>query len=285
MGNILDGRVVSSAIKEQMRAYCERIYEKYSLQPALAIVLVGNNPASETYVASKQRACEFVGVKSIVKRFSETATQEEVINEVQSLCENGEINGVMVQLPLPKGFDEKQVLSHVTPEKDVDGLTALNVGNLLLGHDTFVSCTPKGIISLLKHYNIEIAGKNAVVVGRSNMVGKPVAVKLLEENATVTVCHSKTKDLANITTKADILVVAIGRKHFITADMIKSGAVVIDVGINRVDGRLYGDVDFDNSLDRVSYITPVPGGVGLMTVCMLIENTLEAFKKQNRIDD
>jgi len=285
LGKLLDGKVVSAQIKENMRLKCAEIYEKYSIRPALAIIMVGDNPASETYVASKQRSCEFVGVKSIVKKFDASVSEQRVIDEINELCANPEINGVMVQLPLPKGFDEKYILSHILPEKDVDGLTSLSMGKLLLGESGFTCCTPKGIIALLKHYEIQILGKNAVVVGRSNMVGKPVALKLLEENATVTMCHSKTQNLAEITKNADILVVAIGRKHFITADMVKDGAVVVDVGINRVDGKLYGDVDFENAIDKVSYITPVPGGVGLMTVCMLIENTLEAFLKQNNLNE
>lgn len=285
MAVLLDGKAVSACIKDEMRLFCNKVFDKYRLQPTLAIIMVGNNPASEIYVASKQRACEYVGVKSLVKKFDDNVRQEDLINEIKSLCNDSSINGVMVQLPLPKGFDEKYILSHIACEKDVDGLTFTSIGKLMLGEDTFVSCTPKGIMAILKHYNIKINGKHAVVVGRSDMVGKPIAVKLLEENATVTICHSHTENLKSITSTADILVVAVGRKHLITQDMVKNGAVVIDVGINRIDGKLYGDVDFDGVFDKVSYITPVPGGVGPMTVCMLIENTLEAFKKQNDLND
>ena len=281
MGAILDGKVVSTALKEGIKSKCEILLNKYSLKPALAIIMVGDNPASQVYVSSKERACEYVGIRSIVVKMDAGAKQEEVISEINKLCADKSVHGVMVQLPLPVGLDEKQILSHITAEKDVDGLTSDSMGKLLLGDEGFVCCTPKGIIEILKHYNIDFVGKHAVVIGRSNMVGKPVALKLLQENCTVTVCHSKTVDIKNITLQADILVVAVGKKHFVTADMVKPGAVVVDVGINRVDGKLYGDVHFDSVIEKASYVTPVPGGVGLMTVTMLIDNTVEACLKQN----
>lgn len=285
MGLILDGKLVSNALKEQIKQKTESLLKNHAIKPTLAIVMVGDNPASQVYVASKERACEYVGINSIVIKLQANSSEDQIIAEINKLCSDKTVNGVMVQLPLPNGLDEKTILSHIVPEKDVDGLTALSMGKLLLGEEGFICCTPKGIIEILQFYKINLTGKHAVVVGRSNMVGKPIALKLLEENCTVTMCHSKTVEIKTLTKQADILVVAVGKKHFITDDMVKDGAVIVDVGINRIDGKLYGDVDFDAINQKASYITPVPGGVGPMTVTMLIDNTLRACFKQNGIND
>ncbi|MBR3863806.1 MAG: bifunctional methylenetetrahydrofolate dehydrogenase/methenyltetrahydrofolate cyclohydrolase FolD [Clostridia bacterium] len=283
MAIILDGKLLSATIKSEILEECKALKENYSIIPSLAIVLVGNDPASQIYVASKERLCGEVGIRSIVVKMDENSTQDEVELKVKMLASDPEINGLMVQLPLPKGLDEDKVLANIPPNKDVDGLTPLSGGYCLFDYDGFTPCTPKGIIEILKRYNIPLSGKHAVVIGRSNMVGKPVALKLLRENCTVTICHSRTQNLDEVCKTADILVVAVGKKHLVTENMIKDGAVVIDVGINRVDGKLYGDVDFEGVSNRASYITPVPGGVGPMTVAMLISNTLTACKKQNNI--
>lgn len=283
MAVILDGKALSATIKEELTIKCQLLKEKYAIIPTLAIVLVGNDPASQIYVNSKQRSCAQVGINSIVVRIDENSTQEEVEKQVKNLAQDPNINGLMVQLPLPKGLDEGRVLACIPPEKDVDGLTVLSGGYCLFGFEGFTPCTPKGIIEILKRYNIPLSGKNAVVVGRSNMVGKPVALKLLQENCTVTICHSRTEDLKSVCKKADILIVAVGKKHIVTADMVKQNAVVIDVGINRIDGVLYGDVDFDGVSKVASHITPVPGGVGPMTVAMLLSNAIYACEKQNNL--
>jgi methylenetetrahydrofolate dehydrogenase (NADP+)/methenyltetrahydrofolate cyclohydrolase len=222
-----------------------------------------------------------VGFQSVTRALSDYATQDELIAEVKNLANDKTVNGIMIQLPLPKGFNESEIISHIPPEKDVDGLTVLSGGACLYSQDGFTPCTPRGIIEILDKYNVDFSGKHAVIVGRSNLVGKPIAIKLLERNCTVTICHSKTLDLSAITKQADILVVAVGKKHLITKEMVKVGAVVVDVGINRVDGKLYGDVDFDAVSDIASLITPVPGGVGPMTVAMLLANTFDACIKQN----
>ena len=240
------------------------------------MILAGENPASKIYVRNKIVACEETGIKSFEYYLPESVTTEQLLELVETINSDENIDGLLVQLPLPKGVDEKTVLKAVSPAKDVDGFHAVNAGNLLLGNPCLAACTPSGIISLIKSTGVEINGKNAVVVGRSNIVGKPVAVLLLNENATVTVCHSKTADLKKHTLEADILVVAVGIKEFIKGDMIKKGAVVIDVGMNRADGKLYGDVEFDSAKERASFITPVPGGVGPMTITMLLKNTVKA---------
>ena len=250
-------------------------------RPKLAIVLVGDNPASQIYVASKERACAEVGMESVVVRLPENSDQNTVEKTVSELCLDETINGVMVQLPLPKTLNEKPVLELIPFEKDVDGLTSANAGRLFHGEKCLVPCTPKGVIALLKEYDIPLSGKNAVIIGRSNLVGKPLSILLLNENCTVTVCHSKTESLSDFTKKADILVVAIGKDRFVKSDIVKPDAVVIDVGINRTEDGLHGDVDYQSVKEIVGYITPVPGGVGPMTVAMLLQNTVEAFNLQN----
>lgn len=280
---LLDGKALSLKIKEELKEQCKELKNEYLLVPKLAIVLVGDNPASLVYVSSKEKACAEVGIQSVVVRLKETVTEECVISEVDKLAQDKTVNAVMVQLPLPKGINERNVLAHIPPEKDADGLTALSAGKMFDGEFSLLPCTPSGIIELLKRNNIELCGKHAVIVGRSNLVGKPLSVLLLRENCTVTVCHSKTQDLSKFTSAADILVVAIGKKNFVTGNMVKQGAVVIDVGINRTEQGLFGDVDFNAAKEVASYITPVPGGVGPMTVTMLLSNAILACKMQNSI--
>ncbi len=285
MSKLLDGKLISEQIRLDLKAKTANLAQKYSILPKLAIIIVGKNPASLVYVASKERACAEVGFKSITCALDEASTQDDIIEEIHKLANDKSVNGIMVQLPLPKGVDESEVLSHIPPEKDVDGLTVLNGGACLYSQDGFTPCTPRGIIELLDAYKVDFLGKHAVVVGRSNLVGKPIAIKLLDKNCTVTICHSKTLDLSSITKQADILVVAVGKKHIVTADMVKDGAIVVDVGINRVDGKLYGDVEFETVSKVASMITPVPGGIGPMTVAMLLANTFDACIKQNLIKD
>lgn len=247
--------------------------------PGLSVILVGEDPASKTYVANKEKGCNRVGIRSKTIRLAADTTQEELEKVIRSENDDPAVHGVLVQLPLPKHLDERRALACISTEKDVDGFHDVNVGRLVKGMESFVPCTPKGVIYMLKYAGIEIAGKNAVVIGRSNIVGKPAAMLLLQENATVTICHSKTANLADVCAKADILVTAIGSPKFVGENMVKEGAVVIDVGINRVDGKLCGDVDFDNVAPKCSWITPVPGGVGKMTIAMLMENTVEAAER------
>lgn len=277
---IIDGKKVSAEIKAQLKQQLDNGF----LPPkvcGLAVIIVGDNPASKVYVRNKVSACLEVGVKSFKYELPENTEERAIIDIIEQLNENSEVYGILVQLPLPKHLDERKILAAIDPNKDVDGFSANQIGRLLLGEKCFPSCTPQGIMELLHAYNIDIEGKSAVVVGRSNTVGKPMALMLLKENATVTVAHSKTRNLAEITSKADILVVAIGKARYIKRDMVKEGAVVIDVGMNRVDGKLCGDVDFDDVFDKCSYITPVPGGVGPMTVTMLIKNTVTAALNNN----
>ncbi len=273
---IIDGKAVAENVKEKVRLDALNFAEKYGRKPGLAVIMVGDNPASAIYVRNKAIACEKCGINSLEYKLPESATEEEVIALVKSVANDKNVDGMIVQLPLPDGFDEKKILSYVPAEKDADGFSSLNAGNLLLGNDCLPACTPQGIIELIKSTGTDIRGKRAVVVGRSNIVGKPVALMLLANDATVTVCHSKTQNLASVTREADILVVAIGKKEFITGDMIKPGAVVIDVGMNRDNGKLYGDVEFSSASEVASFITPVPGGVGPMTVAMLLKNTMKA---------
>jgi len=263
--NIIDGK----ALAEKIRADLKKKAEGKNI--GLAVVLVGANPASQIYVNNKIAACEQVGIKSFPHYLSNDTSEEQLIALIKKLNTNKNVHGILVQLPLPKHLES--VLSHIDPKKDVDGFHAVNAGGLLLGHDVLPACTPAGCIELIKSTGETLVGKHAVVVGRSNIVGKPVALLLLQENCTVTICHSKTRDLPSITRQGDILVAAIGKKHFITADMIKPGAIVVDVGINREDGRLYGDVEPN---DIAGHITPVPGGVGPMTITMLLKNTIKA---------
>lgn len=277
---IIDGRSLAAKIREDVRSEILRC----GIRPCLAVVMIGDDPSSAIYVRNKEKACAEIGIKNETYRLPINTSQSEAEQIVKDLAERADVHGILVQLPLPPHLDEQKLLSLIPTEKDVDGFSDKNVGSLLLGKECLIACTPYGITELIKNYGIEIEGKRAVVVGRSNIVGKPVALLLLGENATVTVCHSKTRDLAQITRQADILVVAIGRAKFITADMIKPGAVVIDVGTNRVDGKLCGDVDFENAKEVAGYITPVPGGVGPMTIAMLMKNTLIAAKRLNGID-
>ena len=279
---ILDGKAFAADYRLKLAEKVKNLKETDNIVPGLAVVIIGEDPASQIYVRNKMKACEAAGIKSFNVVLPETITQSEAEEEVKKLAENSEVDGIIVQLPLPKKFDEKRILSLIPVEKDVDGLSSENLGKLLKGEDSLISCTPYGIIELLKGYGVKFAGKSAVVLGRSNMVGKPVAALLLRENATVTVCHSKTENIASYTKNADILVAAIGKAKFVTADMVKDGAIVVDVGINRIDGKIYGDVDYESVKDKCSLITPVPGGVGPMTVTMLLQNTFSACIKNRR---
>ncbi len=273
--NIIDGRAVSLNIKNNLRIKMSKLNAE-GITVGLAMIIVGNDPASQVYVKNKINACKEVGIKSYHYELPENTSEDYIINLIKELNNNKEVYGILIQLPLPKHLDEKLILSTIDPKKDVDGFSSYQMGKLLLGEKGIKSCTPNGIMELLHAYNIKIEGKNAVVIGRSNIVGKPMAIMLLKENATVTICHSKTENLGSITKKADIIVCAVGIAKFLTQDMVGEGAVVIDVGISRVDGKLFGDVDFENVAEKCSYITPVPGGVGPMTVTMLIKNTVEA---------
>ena len=279
MSELIDGKKVSEDTREEIAKGVEELKGSSGTTPGLAAVLVGDDPASEIYVRNKRKACEKVGIYSEEHKLPAETTEEELLEIVNKLNNDDKIHGILVQLPLPDHINETNILRNVTPLKDVDGFHPENVGRLVEGNPRFISCTPYGIIKMLDYYNIEIKGAEAVVVGRSNIVGKPIGMLLLHRHATVTTCHSRTKDLGEVTRRADILVAAIGRANFITADMVKDGAVVIDVGINRnEEGKLTGDVDFANLSDKVSYITPVPGGVGPMTITMLLWNTLESAK-------
>ena len=282
--NIINGNEIAKNIRANLAKEIEMIKLRYGKVPGLAVVLVGNDPASHTYVSMKEKACKKIGIYSEVHRLSENTTQDQIIELIDKLNNDDKIDGILVQLPLPKGINENIVNYRITPEKDVDGFHAVNAGNLFLGEKGFIPCTPKGIIRLIKETGIEIEGKNAVVVGRSNIVGKPTAILLLNENATVKICHSRTKDLAKHVKEADILVSAVGKPEIIKGEMIKEGAVVIDAGTTKVNGKLVGDVEFDVAKNRASWITPVPGGVGPMTIAMLLENTLEAFKKRWKLE-
>jgi len=273
---ILDGKAVSLKVKESVKVRADEL-KKFGIEPTLAVVLVGEDKASQTYVRAKEKACNEYGIKSVAHRLSENTTQNELLALINVLNLDDSIHGILVQLPLPKHIDTNVVLAAIDPRKDVDGFHAVNVGKLVSGLDGFVPCTPLGVMEILKEYGIEVAGLNAVVIGRSNIVGKPMANLLLNASATVTVAHSKTKNLKEICKNADLIVAAIGKPFFLKADMVKDGAVVVDVGINRLDdGRLVGDVDFDEVAPKCSYITPVPGGVGPMTIAMLLNNTILA---------
>ncbi len=275
MAKIIDGKALSDKLRLGIRDRVTAL-KASGIVPGLAVVLAGEDPASKVYVKNKIAACEFTGIKSFAYYLPHDVSQAELDELIVTLNADPSVHGILVQLPLPKHLDELKALSLISPEKDVDGFHAVNAGKLMLGEKCLSACTPLGIIELIKSTGTDIAGKHAVVVGRSNIVGKPVALMLLKHDATVTVCHSKTRNLADFTRSADILVVAIGRKEFVTGDMIKAGAVVIDVGMNRFEGRLYGDVEFSSAEKIAGYITPVPGGVGPMTITMLLENTLKA---------
>lgn len=273
---IIDGKLVSQSLRTQIKIDAENFLQKHSRNIGLAVVLVGDNSASQVYVKNKIKACEETSIKSFAYYLPSETRQSDVIALVESLNDDKKVDGILVQLPLPKHIDERAVLEKIRPEKDVDGFSPVNAGNLMLSNPCLSACTPSGIMEMLKFYNIDPRGKNAVVVGRSNIVGKPIALMLLRADATVTVCHSKTIDLKVHTLNADILVAAIGVKEFITGDMVKTGAVVVDVGMNRADNKLYGDVNFPEVSQKASFITPVPGGVGPMTITCLMQNTVKA---------
>lgn len=278
MAKIINGKEVSKKVRESVKAETEKL-KAQGIVPGLAVVIVGDDPASRVYVNNKKKACTEVGFMSEEYALPAETTQEELLALVDKLNEKPEINGILVQLPLPKHLDEKAVIEAISPEKDVDAFHASNVGKIMIGDYKFLPCTPAGVMELIHSENIEISGKNCVVIGRSNIVGKPMAMLLLHENGTVTITHSRTKNLAEITRDADILVAAVGKPKFVTGDMVKEGAVVIDVGMDRDEnGKLCGDVDFDSVEPKASYITPVPGGVGPMTIAMLMKNTLMAAK-------
>ncbi len=277
MAKIIDGKKISVQIKEELKEKVAKL-KRDGKEITLAVIQVGNDEASTVYVGNKKKACEYIGIHSLSYELSEETTQDKLLELIEELNQKEEVHGILVQLPLPKHIDENAVIHAISPKKDVDGFHPQNVGALSIGESGFVSCTPAGIIQLLKRSGIEIAGKHCVVIGRSNIVGKPMAMLLLRENGTVTVCHSKTKDLAKLTKQADILVAAIGKPKFITKEYIKEGAVVIDVGIHRMENKkLCGDVDYDDVIDKVSAITPVPGGVGPMTIAMLMYNCVESI--------
>lgn len=270
---IIDGKLVSKTIREELSNKIKEAQER-GVQFKLSVIIVGNDPASEIYVSNKAKGCHEVGILSETVKMSENTTQEELEKAILERVNDNSVTGILVQLPLPKHLDSQSALKLIPPEKDVDGFSDGNVGKLtLFKNDALFSCTPFGMIKLLEHYNIPLAGKHAVVVGRSNIVGKPMSLMLLNKDCTVTTCHSRTPNLADFTKNADILVCAVGKKHLITEDMVKDGVVVLDAGINRVDGKIYGDVDFEGVSRKASYITPVPGGVGPMTITMLLYNT------------
>lgn len=282
---IIDGKKVSSTVKEQVKNETAELKAK-GITPGLAVILVGDDPASRVYVNNKKKACEYVGFRSEEFALPATTSQKELLDLVEQLNEREDINGILCQLPLPEGHDDNAVIEAISPLKDVDAFHKQNVGRIMIGDYDFLPCTPAGIMEMLHAYDISVDGKNCVVIGRSNIVGKPMAMLLLHENGTVTICHSRTKNLKEITSQADILVAAVGKPKFVTADMVKDGAVVIDVGMDRDEnGKLCGDVDFENVKDKCSYITPVPGGVGPMTIATLMKNTLKAAKLQNKIYD
>lgn len=277
MAKIIDGKAVSAAVKEQVRLEIERD----KIKAGLAVVIAGDDPASRVYVNNKKKACELCGIKSYEYALPADVSEAELLELVDTLNEDPNVNGILVQLPLPGQIDEKRIIERISPVKDVDAFHESNVGKIMIGNYAFLPCTPAGCMELIRSTGVDVAGKDCVVVGRSNIVGKPMAMLLLHANGTVTICHSKTKNLKEVCSRADILIAAVGKPNFITADMVKEGAVVIDVGINRLDnGKLCGDVKFDEVSEKASYITPVPGGVGPMTIAMLMRNTLTAARLQ-----
>ena len=283
MAQIIDGKAVSAAVKQEVADEAAKLKEEKGLKVGLAVVIVGNNPASRVYVNNKKKACEAVGFQSYEYALEESTTQEQLLDLVNVLNRDDRVNGILVQLPLPKHIDEKAIINAISPEKDVDAFHPVNVGRIMIGDYSFLPCTPAGVMRLIESTGTDITGKQCVVIGRSNIVGKPQAMLLLQKNGTVTICHSKTKNLKEVCLGADILVVAIGKANFVTGDMIKEGAVVIDVGMNRLDnGKLCGDVEFESAEKKASFITPVPGGVGPMTIAMLMKNTLMAKRIQSK---
>lgn len=277
MNNIIDGIKISTEIRKDIK----QIINETKITPSLAVIQVGDNKASSIYIKNKKKACEEVGIRFEHIKFNDTISEELVINEIKRLNNDISINGILVQLPLPLGFDEGKIINTISPVKDVDGLTYQNVGNLVLENDCLVPCTPLGVMELLKAYNVRLSGKNVCIVGRSNLVGKPLIQLLLRNDATLSVCHSKSLDIKNHTKQADVLIVAAGHPNLITKDMVKDGVVIIDVGINKEGNLLCGDVDFDNVSKKASLITPVPGGVGPMTVACLLKNVVKAYQIQN----
>ena len=276
----IEGKLLAAQVKERVAAGVAELKEK-GIEPCLAVIMVGENPASQVYVKGKVKDCAECGIKSLEIHLPAETTQEELLQKMADLADDAGVHGLLVQLPLPAHIDEKTVIEAIPPQKDVDGFTAVNVGRMMIGEECFLPCTPAGCMEMIRSTGVSISGKNAVVIGRSNIVGKPAAMLLLRENATVTICHSRTENLKQVCANADILVAAVGRAGFVTGDMIKPGAVVIDVGINRnAQGKLCGDVDYDAAAEKAGYITPVPGGVGLMTRAMLMQNTLQAAQKQ-----
>lgn len=289
---IIDGKKVAADIREELKEKISKLKFEHNKIPGLVAIIVGSNPASQVYVRMKSKACDEIGIYSVVEKLPSQTSEEELLTIIQKYNNDDRFNGILVQLPLPVHINEDKIIEAILPSKDVDGFHPINIGKLMIGQDTFESCTPSGIVELLKRYKIETKGKHVVVLGRSNIVGKPVANLLLQKkegaNAVVTVCHSAAKNLKDYTLTADILIAAIGRANFVTADMVKEGVVIIDVGINRVEDdsrksgyRLVGDVDFENVSKKSSYITPVPGGVGPMTIAMLLQNTYKSFLKSN----
>jgi len=279
MNNIIDGSAAAKAIREQIKKEVSVLKQKYNKVPGLATILAGENPGSKIYVKLKHKACEEAGIYSVVEKFPGDVSEEEIINKIIKLNNNSQIHGILVQLPLPEHINEQKVMNAISPGKDADGFHPENMGNLLIGNEGLVPCTPKGIIYLLEKNNVKIQGAEVVVVNHSNVIGKPITALLLNRNATVTVCHVFTKDLAEHTRKADILITGTGVPNLIKEDMVKEGVVVIDAGIARVEGKTVGDVDFENVKKKASLIAPVPGGVGPMTIAMLLSNTIDAFKK------
>ena len=275
---LIDGKKVSRQIRNRLAEEVQELNKKTGKTPGLATVLVGDDPASAVYVRNKNKICGELGFQSFEQKLSADTSEEQLLQLVGELNSNKDIHGILVQLPLPDQIDSEKILQAIDPKKDVDGFHPVNVGKLVVGNALLTPCTPTGIIKLLDHYDIEISGKHAVIIGRSNIVGKPVSMLLLQRNATITICHSRTQDLEEVTRSADIIVAAVGRANFVTEEMVSEGTVVIDVGINRVDGKLTGDVDFEPVSKKASHITPVPGGVGPMTIALLMENTLKAFK-------
>lgn len=279
---ILDGKALSTKVKDRVKQEISNLPKNDKI-PTLAVVLVGDDPASAIYVRNKKRACEYVGIKSVSVTLGQDTTQEKLEQTLNDLNNDKSINGILLQLPLPKGLDERKALNCIAPEKDVDGLSSVNFGKLITKEVGITPCTPTGVMEFFKEYNIDLTGKNVVIINRSILVGKPLALMMLNANATVTICHSKTQNISEYTKKADVIVTAVGKAKFLTEDMVKDGAVVIDVSIVRTEAGLCGDADYENIEDKASYITPVPGGVGPMTIAMLMENTLKAYKLQNNI--
>ena len=279
MANLIDGKLISTQIKDELKEEVAQLKEK-GIEGCLAVIQVGSDPASSVYVRNKKRACEYIGIRSLSYELPEETTEAELLELIAKLNVDKSVNGILCQLPLPKHIDEDKIIDAIAPEKDVDGFSPLSVGAMVIGKPGFLPCTPAGVIQLLKRSNIDIEGKNCVVVGRSNIVGKPMAMLMLRENATVTICHSRTKDLKAVCSQADILIVAIGKPLYIDSSYVKDGAVVIDVGIHRDENnKLCGDVNFEDVAPKTSYITPVPGGVGPMTIAMLMSNCVESMKR------